>query len=1136
MKKSSFLHNPKDVLSKSFKPAKCKMALKLAASRMKLMKNKKEVQVKQMKRELAQLLESGQDQTARIRVEHVIREEKMMAAYELIDIYCELIVARLPIIESQKNCPIDLKEAIASVIFASPRCGDIPELVDVKKHFTAKYGKEFVNAAIELRPNCGVSRLLVEKLSAKAPDGQTKVKVLTEIAEEHNIKWDPKSLGQSDVLPPDDLLNGPNTFEKSSAVHAEAPPFVAPDLQAPPSHSKVQNNQPLNFSEQNVGSSEGTQNFASRHNSSSSGRVSSTPQAQMRPSGVEAERGEVRQSFQGDESTSFSGQSWNMDFKDAASAARAAAESAEQASMAARAAAELSSRGRIATQQQYSSEIHNSIDDVLRDDRTAKHATSKYTGDYLPKDSGNSSFLDRQSTFQNDQISKTEQDIGERLSEKSYQDSDYNGKRYGRIGSSTSEDSFLDHTFAQSVQTPDGNLQEKSSKEEENKVKMSMQKQSIESETEGTSHLQEDFGSEKFYHSEEERIRNQPSILSSSSHSSISDTDDIFSNSGHQMFRYDAGENPSVGFDEEHKATDSWQPSYHAAAAPVTFDDSGSDGDDVGFDTGFQHSEGSKFYFTSPGRNSPSHPGIQHSEESKFYFASPGRSSPSHPSTNTGSESLIFRTGKSPESSILEFPSKKDSFPEFSESLEAPVDGSQADNFGPVTFDDSDGSDIEIEMPHSGNHEIHDSRDLPTRQNQSLGFSDTEMHGNNSGTETVADSTEKFGFGESSASQSLSRLGKSRPDSSNASSESSFQNSVDEADYLGSSRSKLSMVHEVKDNVGSAHLHGTQMEDESSKDSKELNFKKLTGGFRQKGYTHPPYTRSELDDTSTFKRVSEGSPTMIHTRSELDDTSAFKRVSEGSPTMIQQSVASTFESFAESRKSKGGGSGRSSRVPHKDSDSDSDSSMEELKKQPASRRQEPIAQDAGKDIGKQSRLRGLVTYFDSESSDSEDDSAKQVFTGRRNLGTGFSRRTKASTSSSTSVSNSKANSSSAVPVNFESGTDRNPTTRFYDSKTRQETQSRTRNSEQPSSAKVPSNPGSVSKISLPKENKKSSGVEQPPPGSEQKVETSTENHKTPSGSTISREDSSQQASHVHPKLPDYDTLTARFQAFRMNRQ
>ncbi|KAF9589408.1 hypothetical protein IFM89_023684 [Coptis chinensis] len=34
-------------------------------------------------------------------VEHLVREEKTMGAYDLIDIYCELIVARLPIIESQ---------------------------------------------------------------------------------------------------------------------------------------------------------------------------------------------------------------------------------------------------------------------------------------------------------------------------------------------------------------------------------------------------------------------------------------------------------------------------------------------------------------------------------------------------------------------------------------------------------------------------------------------------------------------------------------------------------------------------------------------------------------------------------------------------------------------------------------------------------------------------------------------------------------------------------------------------------------------------------------------------------------------------------------------------------------------------
>lgn len=45
-----------------------KTSLKLAVSRIKLLKNRREAQLKQMKRDLAQLLQSGQDQTARIRV------------------------------------------------------------------------------------------------------------------------------------------------------------------------------------------------------------------------------------------------------------------------------------------------------------------------------------------------------------------------------------------------------------------------------------------------------------------------------------------------------------------------------------------------------------------------------------------------------------------------------------------------------------------------------------------------------------------------------------------------------------------------------------------------------------------------------------------------------------------------------------------------------------------------------------------------------------------------------------------------------------------------------------------------------------------------------------------------------------
>ncbi|KAM0938238.1 putative vacuolar protein sorting-associated protein Ist1 [Dioscorea sansibarensis] len=326
-----------DMLPKSFKGAKCKTSLKLAMSRIKLMRNKKEIQVKQMRRDLAQLLEAGQEQTARIRVEHVIREEKTLSAYELIDIYCELIVARLPIIESQKSCPIDLREAVAGVVFASPRCADIPELMDVRKQFLAKYGKEFIASALEVRPDCGVSRLLVEKLSARAPDGQTKVKVMTSIAEEHNIKWDPKSFEDQLQKPNEDLLAGPSTFAIVNQM-----PLKSSNFSAPPSSM----NEPSTRMSQNDIPSKATGFNASSPPNIITPSTSAPSVSHSKPDNMEGRsaRQEVYSANQM-EKGSLNRQSWNMEFKDATSAAQAAAESAERASMAARAAAELARRG-----------------------------------------------------------------------------------------------------------------------------------------------------------------------------------------------------------------------------------------------------------------------------------------------------------------------------------------------------------------------------------------------------------------------------------------------------------------------------------------------------------------------------------------------------------------------------------------------------------------------------------------------------------------------------------------------------------------------------------------------------------------------------------------------------------------------
>ncbi|XP_011074152.1 vacuolar protein sorting-associated protein IST1 isoform X2 [Sesamum indicum] len=173
--------------NKGFKAAKCKTLLKLTIPRIKLLRNRRDIQMKNMRREIAKLLETGQEATARIRVEHIIREEKMTAAQEIVELFCELITVRLPIIEAQRECPLDLKEAISSLCFAAPRCADLPELLQ-----------------------------LVELLSVRAPAPDVKLKLLKEIAEEHELDWDPSASEGELLKPHEDLLNGPTQFVSGS--------------------------------------------------------------------------------------------------------------------------------------------------------------------------------------------------------------------------------------------------------------------------------------------------------------------------------------------------------------------------------------------------------------------------------------------------------------------------------------------------------------------------------------------------------------------------------------------------------------------------------------------------------------------------------------------------------------------------------------------------------------------------------------------------------------------------------------------------------------------------------------------------------------------------------------------------------
>ncbi|KAK9285722.1 hypothetical protein L1049_024921 [Liquidambar formosana] len=191
----------------------------MAMARIKLLRNKRQVVVKQMRAETLPCFSSlVRMPLPRIRVEHVIREQNVMAANEFIELFCELVVARISIIAKRRECPADLKEGIASLIFAAPRCSDIPELLAIRDIFEKKYGKDFASAATDLRPSCGVNRMLIDKLSVRTPTGEVKMKVMKEIAKEYQINWDTTESEMELLKPPEELIEGPKTFVSATSI------------------------------------------------------------------------------------------------------------------------------------------------------------------------------------------------------------------------------------------------------------------------------------------------------------------------------------------------------------------------------------------------------------------------------------------------------------------------------------------------------------------------------------------------------------------------------------------------------------------------------------------------------------------------------------------------------------------------------------------------------------------------------------------------------------------------------------------------------------------------------------------------------------------------------------------------------
>jgi vacuolar protein sorting-associated protein IST1 len=81
---------------------KLKTNLRLAVQRLKLMEKKKTELALKARKEIADYIRDGKAERAKIRVEHIIREDYIVEAMELVEMYCDLLLARFGLLQQMK--------------------------------------------------------------------------------------------------------------------------------------------------------------------------------------------------------------------------------------------------------------------------------------------------------------------------------------------------------------------------------------------------------------------------------------------------------------------------------------------------------------------------------------------------------------------------------------------------------------------------------------------------------------------------------------------------------------------------------------------------------------------------------------------------------------------------------------------------------------------------------------------------------------------------------------------------------------------------------------------------------------------------------------------------------------------------
>ncbi|CAA7039276.1 unnamed protein product [Microthlaspi erraticum] len=175
------------LFGRTFKTNKFKSLLNLALTRLSILKNQRQARFSQATSDVTELLKLGQHDNAYHRVDQVIKDQNTLDVFFFVHGYFTLLLDRVHLFEHNRDCPEELLEAVSGLLFAASRIGEFPELQEIRNVLISRFGKDLAASSIELRSNCGVNPIIIQKLSTRHPSREVRMKVLKEIAAENNI-------------------------------------------------------------------------------------------------------------------------------------------------------------------------------------------------------------------------------------------------------------------------------------------------------------------------------------------------------------------------------------------------------------------------------------------------------------------------------------------------------------------------------------------------------------------------------------------------------------------------------------------------------------------------------------------------------------------------------------------------------------------------------------------------------------------------------------------------------------------------------------------------------------------------------------------------------------------------------------